>query len=169
MFGHKKDEAKPAEQVKMIDLKLMDDGGSFTGDDGTEIEVRGFQVGTADGKLLCLSDIEPAIEGVFYFRLAGATHSKAAKDLDGYSGQEILAVHEPTNPHDHNAIQILLGSERVGYVPAELAPMMLPYLLTVKSSRVSQGMVAKTFHKRGQVVGAELLLVAAGYGLAAST
>ena len=173
MFGHKKAEAKPAEPVKMIEVKLLDDDGSFNGDNGGEIEVRGFQVSTTDGELLYLSDSGPTIEGLFYFRLAGATHHKDSKSLDGDLGQEILVVHEPTNPHDHNAIQIFFQSQPVGYVPAQLAPKMLSYLVPVNTkgthSKISQGMVVKTFHKRGQVVGAELLVVASGYGLTATS
>lgn len=173
MFGHKKSDAKPAEKVQMINLRLLDDEGSFSSDGNTEIEVRGFEVGTADNEMLYLSESGPVIEGLYYFRLAGATFHKGANRLDGNLGQEILVVHEPTNPHDPNAIQVLFDSEIVGYVPAELAKRMIDSLTTAKFNgknfKGSQGMVTKTFHKRGRVVAAELLVVANGYGVDATS
>lgn len=172
MFGHKqKARDETEEQVKMIDLKLLPDDGSFSGD-GAEIEVRGFEVSTLDGQVLYLSDTGPVIEGLFYFRLAGATHHKDVNQLDGDLGQQIFVMQEPKNPQDPDAIQVFHQGNLVGYVPAKLAPTMLPHLIPTKvldgHNRGSMGMIVKTFHKRGRVVGAELLVVAHGYGITAT-
>ena len=110
-----------------------------------------------------------AVEGIYLFRLAGATHhQEGASKLKGKAPWEILAVHQPNNAHDKNAIAILVGGELTGYVPAQLAPLMLPQLISAgdkQHTHGSVGTVVRTFQLGRSVVGGDVIVVANGYGL----
>jgi hypothetical protein len=127
MFGRKK-MAADVEPLKTVLLKVEPDDGSFTIDNDQEIEVRGFRVITTDGLVLEHTESGQIVEGIFYFRLAGATHHRGADKLDGDATSQVLLLHQPDNPHDPNAIEVLdqHGGEPAGFVPAALAPKMLP-------------------------------------------
>ena len=170
MFGRKK-AAAVQEPLKALVLRVEPDDGSFSGDNGTEIVVRGHRVFTPDGQMLSHSEDGEVAEGIFYFRIAGATHHRAADKLDGDTFSQVLLRHRPDNAHDPNAIEILnqSGGEVIGFVPAKLAPHMLPALITVTSNGEtttgSVGLVAKTFLRGGRVIGGEVLVIGKGYEL----
>jgi hypothetical protein len=56
--------------------------------------------------------------------VAGAAHRPEALESDEAApGRSLSLRPEPDNPHDPNAVAVLLSSgERVGYVPREIAP-----------------------------------------------
>lgn len=39
-------------------------------------------------------------------------------------GQRLNLAREPENPHDHNAVKVLLTTRMIGYIPRELAPVV---------------------------------------------
>jgi hypothetical protein len=168
MFGRKPKHPDdgPAKEVELV---LVANDGSFNGDNDIEVDVHGFNVRRPDGQYLQRSETGPAMAGVFYFRLAGATFNKGSKRLDGSLLAPVLLRHCPDNPHDSNAIEVIdqHGSELAGYVHAELAPKLLPAMPTFevrgKSTRGSTGLVVKTFHKQGRVVGAEIVMASEGF------
>jgi hypothetical protein len=166
MFNRKK--AAPIAPVKMVTLLLEPDGGSFEGDNGNQIEARGFSVKTSAGQHLEHTEMGQAVEGIYLFRLAGATHHEGANNLKGDAPREVLAIHQPDNAHDKNAIAILVGGELTGFVPARLAPLMLPYLISAddkQHTHGSVGTVVRTFQLDQSVVGGDVIVVANGYGL----
>ncbi|MCL5066729.1 MAG: HIRAN domain-containing protein [Thaumarchaeota archaeon] len=174
MFRKRKSsETETDSLVEMVSLRLIPDNGYFTGEAGEEFEVRGFNIMSFDGEDICPSDYEMVLDGLFYCRLAGITHNKDANNLVGDAGQEVLFVREPDNPVDKNAIKVLHEGKTVGYVPATLTREMTPHLISVKNkgggvTTGAQGGVVKTFHKKGKVVGARVIMVAKGYGVTAT-
>jgi HIRAN domain len=55
----------------------------------------------------------------FRTKVAGRWYNRFA---EAWPGTDVLFVHEPTNPHDRNAIAILNpAGARIGYLPRELA------------------------------------------------
>jgi hypothetical protein len=170
VFGRKKT-AVVEEPLKTVVVRIEPDDGSFNTENDAEIVVRGYRVFTSHGELLKHSDAGEVAEGTFYFRIAGATHHKAADELDGDAFSQVLLRHQPDNPHDPNAIEILNqhGMGIVGFVPAKLAPRMLPALMTItangETTTGTMGLVAKTFLRGGRVVGGEVLVATKGYKL----
>ena len=157
--------------LRTVIVRIEPDDGSFTADTDTEIIVRGFSVFTEHGERVEHSEEGEVGNGIFYFRIAGATYHPAANELDGDAFSEVLLRHRPDNPHDPNAIEILNqhGMGLVGYVPAKLAPKMLPALMTITANghttTGTMGLVAKTFIKEGRVVGGEVLVATEGIQL----
>lgn len=43
-------------------------------------------------------------------------------------GQEVFLKREPENEYDTNAISVILGKEKIGYIPADIAKKMSPPL-----------------------------------------
>lgn len=174
MFRKRKSsETETDSLVEMISLGLVPDNGYSTSEDGEELEVRAFNILSFDGEDIYPSDYDMVLDGLFYFRLAGVTHNKAANKLVGNAGQEVLLVRGPDNPADKNAIKVLYDGKTVGYVPATLTREMIPHLIAVKNkdgsvTPAAQDGVVKTFHKKSKVVGARLIVVAKGYGVTAS-
>jgi hypothetical protein len=62
------------------------------------------------------------------FEIAGFRHE--AKSIIPEVGQSLHLVPEPTNRHDENAIQVFLGTERIGYVNRIQAPVVGRWLDT---------------------------------------
>ncbi|MGO8873683.1 MAG: HIRAN domain-containing protein [Acidimicrobiales bacterium] len=168
MFGRGK-QAATNTHLKAVEVLLISDEGSFSGDDDTEIKIRGFDLQSGDGAPIRCTDSGPACPGAFHFRLAGATHHPGVKVLDGDKLSPVLVRHQPDNPHDRNALEVVSqkSGQVVGFVSATLAPAMLPYLTRTTKGTGSNGVALKTFHKGRAVVGAELLIVANGYQLSA--
>ena len=135
-------------------VRIEPDSGSFTTSSDTEVIVKGYQVFGSGGDVLGHSDEGEVAEGVFCFRIAGATHHRAADELDGETVVEVLLRHRPDNPKDPNAIEILSmhGMKVIGFVPAKLAPKMIPVLLTItvdgETTVGTMGLVVKTFDAR---------------------
>jgi len=95
--------------------------------------------------------------------------NRAADELDGDAFSQVLLHHRPDNPYDPNAIEILNqhGGEVIGFVPARLAPKMIPALLTITDHGVTTtgttGVVVKTFQRGGRVIGGEIISGVHGY------
>ena len=169
MFGRNQKDSSETEGSAKIELRLLEDAGIFTSSDGTEMLFHGFDVTTIDGHRLLLSDSGPAIEGIFYFEIAGATNCPAASRLESNPPTQVILRHAPTNPHAGKAIEILGDGKIVGYVPAKLCPRMLLWMDSVEhhgiTTKGSIGYVTKTFHKNGRIIGGEVLSIARGYGI----
>ena len=169
MLGRKKKAAAVSSDgpTKFVTLELVADDGSFEGDEA-EIVVRGFDIYNSGNPLGPVDD-GPVLPGLFMFKLAGITHHPDSNLLDGDALSQILVRHRPDNPHDSNAVEVLTqdGGRLAGYVPASLAPKMRPYLSTgiVQGKQVtgSVGIVTKTFHKNGNVCGAQVVVAAEGF------
>ncbi len=150
--------------VDVTNFRLVPDNGNFISADGEKLEVRGFDILSLDGEVISPSNDAMVLEGLFYFRLAGITHYQDASNLVGGTGQEVLFGREPDNPVDENAIKILYDGKTVGHVPATLTGEMAPYLTSAdnKGAEVAtgtKGKVVKTFHKKGKVAGARVIVV----------
>ena len=90
-------------------------------DDGGEVWVAGYYPVDASGRFLSR---EALPEGLLIAHVAGAVHRPAALASDDAApGRPLTLRPEPDNPHDPNAVAVLLASgEPVGYVPREVAP-----------------------------------------------
>jgi hypothetical protein len=90
-------------------------------DDGGEVWVAGYYPIDASGRFLSR---EALPDGLLIAHVAGAVHRPAALASDDAApGRPLTLRPEPDNPHDPNAVAVLLASgEPVGYVPREVAP-----------------------------------------------
>jgi hypothetical protein len=90
-------------------------------DDGGEVWVAGYYPIDETGRYLA-RDALPA--GLIVTHVAGAVHrARALASPEATPGSTLRLRAEPDNPHDPNAIAVLLASgEPVGYVPRDVAP-----------------------------------------------
>ena len=90
-------------------------------DEGGEVWVAGYYPVDASGRFLS-RDALP--DDLLNTHLAGAIQRPAARASDDASpGRPLTLRAEPDNPHDPNAVAVLLANgERVGYVPRDVAP-----------------------------------------------
>ena len=90
-------------------------------DDGGEVWVAGYYPIDANGRFLGRDALGPEL---IVTHVAGAVHRPEALASDGAAPGSALALRaEPDNPHDPNAVAVLLASgEPVGYVPRDVAP-----------------------------------------------
>jgi hypothetical protein len=92
-------------------------------DDGGEVWVAGYHPVDAEGRFLA-RDALP--EELIVAHVAGAVHRpEALASDDAAPGRPLTLRAEPDNPHDPNAVAVLLASgEPVGYVPRDVAPLV---------------------------------------------
>jgi hypothetical protein len=92
-------------------------------DDGGEVWVAGYYPVDASGRFLSRDDLPP---GLLITHVAGAIHRPAALASEAAAPGRPLALRaEPDNPHDANAVAVMLASgEPLGYVPREVAPLV---------------------------------------------
>ena len=90
-------------------------------DDGGEVWVAGYHVVDESGRFVG-RDAMP--DGLIVANVAGAAHRPEALASDGAApGSPLVLRPEPENPHDPNAVAVLLADgSPLGYVPRELAP-----------------------------------------------
>jgi HIRAN domain-containing protein len=90
-------------------------------DDGGEVWVAGYYPVDASGRFLARDALGPDL---IVTHVAGATHRPdALASEDAAPGRPLTLRPEPDNPHDPNAVAVLLASgEPVGYVPRDVAP-----------------------------------------------
>lgn len=80
--------------------------------------------------------------------LVGMSHRKSYKALDSLpDNAPLLLMREPGNPHDPNAIMVLL---HVGYVAREHAAQISPYL-DAKSEDISGGRLVHLHANYGEI------------------
>lgn len=93
-------------------------------DDGGEVWVSGFHLVDESGQWLGRGSPELAAAGLIICGVAGAGFRPAAlASEEAAPGRRLTLRPEPENPHDPNAVAVLLESgEPVGYVPREIAP-----------------------------------------------
>ena len=164
MFGLKK-RVVGDPSIKRVELRLVPADDSFMGDSHEQVEVRGFDVNTADGRVLRLSDTGPVAQGVFHFRLAeGVAHPRSG-EFD--APEEVLLMPRRGASSGSDAIEVIDQGEVVGTVPRSLVASMLVAQAGSPGGPAtgSTGLVVKTFHRQGDMVGCELLAVADGYGI----
>jgi hypothetical protein len=90
-------------------------------DDGGEVWIAGYYPVDTSGRFLS-RDALP--EGLIISHVAGAIHRPEALASEGAApGKPLRLLPEPDNPHDANAVAVLLASgEPAGYVPRDIAP-----------------------------------------------
>ena len=93
-------------------------------DDGGEVWVAGYHLVGADGRFLGRDAPELAAAGLIVTGVSGVSHRPEAVASDAAApGRPLLLRPEPDNPHDPNAVAVLLETgEPLGYVPREIAP-----------------------------------------------
>lgn len=72
-----------------------------------------------------------------------------------YRKADAVLVPEPTNPHDANAIKVMVDDIQVGYIPAEHCAELKKKLGKVKSSRVEIYGGDYRYHSNGEVFNIE--------------
>jgi hypothetical protein len=90
-------------------------------DDGGEVWVAGYYPVDASGRFLSR---EALPENLIVTHVAGAVHRPEALASEAAApGTPLTLRPEPDNPHDPNAVAVLLASgDPVGYVPRDIAP-----------------------------------------------
>jgi hypothetical protein len=92
-------------------------------DDGGEVWVAGYHPVDASGRFLARDTLP---DGLIVAHVAGANHRPdALASDDAAPGKPLTLRPEPDNPHDPDAVAVLLASgEPVGYVPREIASLV---------------------------------------------
>jgi hypothetical protein len=118
-------------------------------------------VPVADGELFCLgfkafldeertvelveNDRSPVLPGVFFTRVIGVSFHDDVLQLPHFgAGQPVEIRPEPTNPLDRDALAVLGGGQRVGFVPAPIASVLAP-----SGTRVGRGVILKEWSANG--------------------
>jgi hypothetical protein len=98
-------------------------------DDGGQVWIAGYTPVDDEGRYLARDAPELAARGIRVAAVAGARFQAAALDSEAAApGRRLELRREPDNEHDPNAIAVLAGGERVGWVPRELAAEIAPSL-----------------------------------------
>jgi len=87
----------------------------------------------------------PVLPGVFFTRVAGVSFHDDVLQLPHFAaGQLVEFRQEPANPLDHNALAVLGGGHRVGFVPAPIAEVLAP-----SGTRAGRGVVVREWSTNG--------------------
>jgi HIRAN domain len=98
-------------------------------DDGGQVWIAGYTPVDDGGRYLARDAPELAARGVHVTGVAGARFQADALAADAAApGRPLELRREPDNEHDPNAIAVLAGGERIGWVPRELAAEIAPQL-----------------------------------------
>lgn len=90
-------------------------------------------------------DSGPVLPGVFFARVAGVSFHDDILQLPHFrAGRRVEIRHEPDNPTDHNALAVLGGGRRVGYVPSPIARLLAP-----AGTRSGRGLVVMEWSTNG--------------------
>jgi hypothetical protein len=105
-----------------------------------------------------LSDCEPVTDGALYCSVHGISyHSEDAQRPEFDVGAQVRLVPEPDNPVDPLAIKVVAESGSTtlcaGYVPAELAHVLLP----LDEGEPGVAVVIKTYSRAGKRVGLRIV------------
>ena len=93
-------------------------------DDGGEVWIAGYTVVDAEGRYLARDAPELAARGLRVTGVAGAArhHAEALSSAGAAPGRPLGLRRDPGNPHDPNAIMVLLeDGAQAGWVPREVA------------------------------------------------
>jgi HIRAN domain len=93
-------------------------------DDGGEVWLAGYTVVDAEGRYLARDAPELAARGLRVAAVAGAArhHAEALASDAAAPGRPLELRRDPGNPHDPNAVKVLLeDGAQAGWVPRELA------------------------------------------------
>ncbi len=91
------------------------------------------------------NDRAPVLPGVFFTRVTGVSFHDDVLQLPHFgAGQPIEIRTEPANPTDLDALAVLGGGVRVGFVPAPIAGCLAP-----SGTRVGRGVVLKEWSTNG--------------------
>jgi len=91
------------------------------------------------------NDEAPVLPGVFFTRVAGVSFHDDVLQLPHFAaGQPVEFRQEPANPLDHNALAVMGGGLRVGFVPAAIAEVLAP-----SGTRVGRGAVLREWSTNG--------------------
>jgi HIRAN domain len=96
-------------------------------DDGGQVWLAGYTPVADDGRYLGRDAPELAARGLRVATVAGAGFHHAIGDAAA-PGRPLELRRDPANEHDPNAIEVLAGGERIGFVPRELAEELAPEL-----------------------------------------
>ena len=98
-------------------------------DDGGQVWLAGYTPVADDGRYLARDAPELAARGLRIAGVAGARFQAEALESDAAApGRPLELRRDPGNEHDPNAIAVLAGGERIGWVPRELAAEIAPSL-----------------------------------------
>jgi hypothetical protein len=147
------------DQQDTVAFWLLPDEGSSPGELGSETYT-GFTpfFDEACTQPMPLSDCEPVTDGALYCSVHGISyHSEDAQRPEFDVGAQVRLVPEPDNPVDPLAIKVVAESGSTtlcaGYVPAELAHVLLP----LDEGEPGVAVVIKTYSRAGKRVGLRIV------------
>jgi hypothetical protein len=98
-------------------------------DDGGQLWIAGYTPVDESGRYLARDAPELAARGLHVAGVAGARFQAAGVETDAAApGRPLELRRDPGNEHDPNAVAVLAGGERIGWVPRELAAEIAPQL-----------------------------------------
>jgi HIRAN domain len=108
-----------------VEVQVVHEERYWYPDDGGQVWIAGYTPVADDGRYLGRDAPELAARGLRVVSVAGVRHRPQAP---AEPGQALELRRDPGNEHDANAIEVLAGSEVVGFVPRELAAELAPEL-----------------------------------------
>jgi hypothetical protein len=136
---------RAADDVR-LPIYLRDDHQTVPGPDG-ELSCLGFKAYLDEARTVELieNDRSPVLPGVFFTRVIGVSFHDDVLQLPHFgAGQPIEIRPEPANPLDRDALAVLGGGQRVGFVPAAISNVLAP-----SGTRVGRGVILKEWSSNG--------------------
>jgi hypothetical protein len=91
------------------------------------------------------NDVSPVLPGVFFTRVAGVAFHDDVLQLPHFGAGKLVEIRpEPANPADRNALAVMGGGLRVGFLPAPICEVLAP-----AGTRIGRGMVLKEWSVNG--------------------
>jgi len=90
-------------------------------------------------------DQAPVLPGVVYTRVAGVSFHDDVIQLPHFgAGKSVEIRPEPSNPRDRNALAVIAGGRRVGYLPDPIASVLAP-----SGTRIGRGVILMEWSTNG--------------------
>ena len=92
------------------------------------------------------NDQSPVLPGVFFTRVSGVAFHDDALQLPQFGAGRMIEIRpEPANPTDRDALAVMGGGMRVGFVPAPIAGTLAP-----PGTRIGRGIVLREWSTNGR-------------------
>lgn len=139
-----------------ISVAVVEDTHTFEAEDGTSIWCAGYTPVDQDGQFLREADHHTLDPRCFFCRVAGTSYRRDTLQREDLKpGTPVLLRPEPDNQHDPNAIAVWdpSGEVQLGYIPAELSPVLQTRVPAGRDLTEVFGGVIITEFRRGSEAG----------------
>jgi restriction system protein len=142
-----------------VSIAVVEDTHTFEAEDGTNIWCGGYTPVDEDGLFLREADHHTPDPRCFFCRVAGTSYRRDALQREDLKpGASVLLRPESDNQHDANAIAVWdpSGTVQLGYLPADLSPVLRARVPAGRGLGEVFGGVVITEFRRDSEVGARI-------------